>query len=184
MDFDSPATTLVVTFGGLRQRVGIPYFEFVKMLRPYALKKLFVRDIHGLWYQRGVPGIPGGVAGLRDLLKDVIREAGIQRTVFIGNSGGGYAAILFGALVDASEVHAFNPKSNIDPLWRLRKWDIKDFNIRSILRLLLMRGRDKQYDDLARVLADTPQTPASTSITVRGTSWTRKIVSACSISPM
>ena len=41
----------------------------------------------------------------------------------LGSSAGGYAALLFGRLLEADEVHAFGPQTFISPSLRLRYSD-------------------------------------------------------------
>jgi len=67
------------------------------------------------WYQSGIRGfeardLRGAAAQLRQLLTD----RGHARTVFMGNSMGGYAALACGALCGADGVVAFAPQTRFD----------------------------------------------------------------------
>jgi hypothetical protein len=121
-DLEPDSRRLVVTFGGLIAelatvgpatdgRDSTPVFEFARSLGSVPLKKVYVRDHAGVWYHRGVAGVGPDVDSVAQHLRELTAEAG--EVVMIGNSAGGYAALLFGALL-GSEVHAFNPQTLID----------------------------------------------------------------------
>jgi hypothetical protein len=149
LDLDHDSSTLVVAFAGLRGFLGgFPAFEFRKILGSVNVKSAFLRDHHAAWYHRGVvdigPDIDAVVARLRELSADA------ERVVMIGNSAGGYAALLFGALLDC-ETYAFSPQAFIDPQL-LREAD--DHRWDEELESLLASGRfDRRYADLAPALA-------------------------------
>jgi hypothetical protein len=124
---DDPSQTLLTVFGGLNRQVGgVPPFEFMRLTGGVPVKRLFVRDPRQAWYHRGLPGIG-------DDLDAVARHlaarpyGGYERLVAVGNSAGGYAALLFGSLLDADCVLAFAPQTTIDltELHKLgdRRWD-------------------------------------------------------------
>ena len=67
-----------------------------------------VRDLDQVWYLRGIRGLGDTVAAAAAALRE---EVGGARLVTTGNSAGGFGAIAFGALLGASEVHAFSPQT-------------------------------------------------------------------------
>jgi acetyl esterase/lipase len=112
------------------------------------VKSAYLRDHYAAWYHRGVvdigPDIDAVVAKLRELHEEA------DRLVMIGNSAGGYAALLFGALLDC-ETYVFSPQTFIDP--QLLR-DAEDDRWDEELNALLASGRfDQRYGDLAPVLA-------------------------------
>lgn len=149
VDLEPGSPTLVVAFAGLKGYLGgFPAFEFRNILASVDVKSAFLRDHYAAWYHRGVvdvgPDVDAVVAWLRRL------EDEAERIVMIGNSAGGYAALLFGALL-GREAHAFSPQTFIDPeLLR----EIGDGRWDEELDPLLASGRfDRRYADLSPVLA-------------------------------
>jgi hypothetical protein len=98
-------------------RVGISDFEFHDITADLPAGVLLVRDRSRRIYQ-------GGLADLGrtfpEMAEGVRRLVGDRRMVMIGNSGGGFAALLFGALAGADEVHAFAPVTFLGR-WRRRR---------------------------------------------------------------
>lgn len=45
---------LLISFGGIRQGMGIPVVEFFNSLKDAKCDKIFVRDFHQMWYHKGV----------------------------------------------------------------------------------------------------------------------------------
>jgi predicted lipase len=122
-DFDLPSDTMLIVFGGFFGKLQIPVFEFFKVTSDIPVKKLFVRDLQQRFYQRGLPGIAEDTQGVADFLTRQIEEQDVKRVVMFGNSGGGYAALLFGCLVpNVTEVHSFVPRTffNTPPRFWMR----------------------------------------------------------------
>jgi hypothetical protein len=107
------APVLVVAFGGINHGIGIgvPPFEFLRSLSAQGCDAIFVRDISQAWYQHGIDGLSTDVMGLAQWLD--LRRRGYRRTVAIGNSMGGYAALLFGWLAGFDLIIAFSPQTTI-----------------------------------------------------------------------
>lgn len=114
------ATTMVITFGGINQGIGIPVFEFQNILKNYNCHQVFIKDSSQAWYQNGIQGYED-IESLKLKLKEIIK--GYKRVVFIGNSMGGYAAIMFGVSLNIDRVIAFSPQTFID---KFRRWHYKD----------------------------------------------------------
>lgn len=45
---------LLVSFGGIAQGLGMPVFEFFNSISDIPCDKIFLRDFHQAWYQKGV----------------------------------------------------------------------------------------------------------------------------------
>src|SRR5690554_3011391 len=102
---------LVVIFGGINQGIGIPVFEFFNILNEKSLDKVFVRDFNQMWYLNGVDSHVDTFEKLFLKLKRVIK--GYEKVSFVGNSMGGYAAVLFGVLLNVNECVVFSPQTFI-----------------------------------------------------------------------
>jgi len=123
----SGSNKLYLFFGGMAGGLGIPPFEFMRFSRSIGENKIFVRDISQCWYQTGASGNRNDIYGLRDYLRQQIDEINPQEIYLIGNSMGGYTAILLGCLLGVGEIHAFSPQTFISPLKRTSTSDFRWF---------------------------------------------------------
>lgn len=105
---------LVVAFTGAAQGFGAIPFEFHRTMTGADCAVLFVRDRNTQWYQYGL-----GEESSPDRVEHEIREAklrcGAKRLVMIGNSMGGFGALLFSRFVPTDAVLAFVPQTVILP---------------------------------------------------------------------
>jgi len=146
--------TLLVAFGGMRGELGMPPFEFFKATEGIAVKKLFVRDLPQAWYHRGIPGHGDTLADCAASLRRLIDRRGVDRLVVAGNSAGGYAAMIFGALMEADVALCFAPQTVLD-LEVLSEFD--DHRWDEQLRALFAAGAiDRRFIDVRHALADAP----------------------------
>ena len=117
--------TLIISFGGSQSGMGtLALFEFKNFLEKHftSYDRLFYIDEHQDWYHQGIKGITHSVDETVTHLKHKIH--GYERVICIGSSSGGYAAILFGSLLQVTSVIAFIPqtyrtqKGNIDEKYK------------------------------------------------------------------
>jgi hypothetical protein len=121
----SDSNVLLVTFGGIQQGIAMPMFEFFNSLQQYQVNKLFIRDFSQSWYHQGSNSIGIDIFSIKAFIEEVKRQHGITKLVIIGNSAGGYAALLFGALLSADSVHAFAPQTFLNKWNRFKYWDTR-----------------------------------------------------------
>ena len=112
---------MLVAFGGLKFRLGIPPFEFVQITEALDVDVVFVRDLSQSFYQRGVPGLGETFPEMATSLQPYVDAA--PRSVCIGNSAGGFPALILGSMCGASEVQAFSPLTFLDRARRFRHHD-------------------------------------------------------------
>jgi len=110
---------LFVIFGGIASGIVMPPFEFYQSSKILDHNRVFVRDFKQSWYHAGLPGISKDLDGTCQHLTDIIDRYAPEETVMVGNSMGGFAAILFAALVGDSRAVAFAPQTFISR--RLRR---------------------------------------------------------------
>lgn len=135
---------MLIAFGGIKLGLGMPPFEFFQLARDTPAHKLLFRDVHQAWYHRGLPEVGARIDEITGFIRREIHSAGTRRVAVFGNSMGGYAALLFGALVDAHEVHAFAPQTFLSP-WRLLRCG--DFRWkRDIWRVYFSRDAGRHLD--------------------------------------
>lgn len=117
--------TLIVSFAGNAKKFGgIERFEFVQFLEKYfpQLNKHFYIDTYINSYHNGIFGISNNIDETVCYLKNEIEK--YKNVIFLGSSAGGYAAILFGSLLNITSVIAFIPQTirrnptNIDEKYR------------------------------------------------------------------
>jgi pimeloyl-ACP methyl ester carboxylesterase len=123
-DYSAQSDVLVVSFSGLKRNPEkMPGFSLRGTLDGLEVKKLYVRDLDKAWFLRGLHGMTTNVEETAQFLRAEIRTVNARRVVFTGYSLGGFAALLYGALSGAHEVHAISPQTFIGFWQRLRAGD-------------------------------------------------------------
>jgi len=155
-DFSPGSDVMLIAFGGLKRGIGkIAPFEFFNLTEGIKVKKIYVRDMKQSWYHATLPGIAddkkGTVDGVANHLKKLIKQQRPRRVVVVGNSAGGYAALLFGCLIGAHVVHAFAPQTFIDKAGRKRNGD-RRWEGAQIRNAHNSKTRREGYFDLKRLL--------------------------------
>lgn len=80
-------------------------FEWKRNILPYVNKVIFLRDVTKQWYLEGINKNINTIEKLALFLK---KQTDGLRIICVGNSAGGYAASLFGCLLNASHVFNFS----------------------------------------------------------------------------
>lgn len=86
-------------------------YEWRKNLIPVAHKHIFVRDIQKQWYIDGINAEDNSPDKIAGLLQSLTQGFKIYT---IGSSAGGFAAMLFGSLLKAKRVYAFNAQLDLN----------------------------------------------------------------------
>jgi pimeloyl-ACP methyl ester carboxylesterase len=117
---------LYIIFGGKNVGAGIAPFEFCNASKILNENRVFIRDLSQTWYHMGLPGLSDDIDSTADYLKQLIQRYSPSETILVGNSMGGFAAILFASLVQNCRAIAFAPQTFIGPVKRLkhgeRRW--------------------------------------------------------------
>lgn len=141
---------LYVFFGGLAAGMAMPPFEFFRAAQVLDANRIFVRDTQQCWYHNGLPGFSSNIFETAVNLDRQICLIDPKRVVFVGNSMGGYAAILFAHLLARGDVIAFSTQTFLSPLLKIRyadfRWPKKTANM--YLRTL----RNPRVWDLRKLL--------------------------------
>lgn len=116
---------LYIFFGGIAAGIAMPPYEFYNASRILDEHKIFVRDFKQSWYQNGLPEIGKELYDTANFIKQKIQEINPNDVYFVGNSMGGYAAILFSCLIDQGKVIAFAPQTFITPGLRFKNNDYR-----------------------------------------------------------
>ena len=140
IDLSFPGRSLIIAFGGLAGALSIPPFEFFSLTNALDLNKIYLRDLSQTWYHDGLTGISKNIDETVLFLRRKIDESGAEKVILFGNSMGGYAAILFGILLNAPIVHAFSPQTFIDNEDYFKKED------KRLIRYVHNNFPDKYFD--------------------------------------
>ncbi|MGO8906104.1 MAG: alpha/beta fold hydrolase [Solirubrobacteraceae bacterium] len=114
LDMAGDSRTLLLAFGGMVGKIGIPPFEFFSLTAGTVVKRLFVRDLRQAWYHRGIPRHGSTLAEVAQSLRKMLEHHQVERLVVAGCSAGGYAALVFGTLLGAHTVICFAPQTVLD----------------------------------------------------------------------
>lgn len=89
------------------------FYEWYNTRIEKAYKHIFVRDVFKQWY---LCGINSKIDSQQKLFEFLKKETNGYKIINVGSSAGGYAAILYGSLLKAERVLAFNPQFEINSL--------------------------------------------------------------------
>jgi hypothetical protein len=113
VDAHPSSDTLIIAFTGIAAQFNaIQPFDFFKLTGLYDYHRILVRERRRNCYLKGVDET--GFDGLLDRLKSEIQQIAPKQVMVLGTSAGGYAALLFGWLLEADYVHAFSPFTFFD----------------------------------------------------------------------
>lgn len=89
--------------------VGYPSgkFAFTNAFSHIKCNKLFINCPGNSWYQAGIPGLGDNIYSSARALHEIISSMKMRRTVFVGMSMGGYAALLYGLLTETNIILSF-----------------------------------------------------------------------------
>jgi hypothetical protein len=113
---DGDPSRLFVAFTGWTDDEQTEKFAFRDLCRRLGYRHLLLRDPRRLAYLGGIDDAWDDYERLRDGLAAEIRGAGPENTVFLGESLGGFGALLHGHELGVGIVHAFGPFTTFDLL--------------------------------------------------------------------
>lgn len=107
------AETTVVAFCDFRQRFNMPVNTLYHVwLSHLPANVVILRDFERMLYLLGI-GSVGPLDASITKIREILLSLGTKKTVTIGNSAGGFGALHYGALLDASASVVFAPPVNI-----------------------------------------------------------------------
>ena len=121
-------------------------YEWKRNKFPKAKKHIFLRDLHKQWYLSGINESLNDPKKVLDFLRS---ETIGYRVITIGSSAGGYAALLFGSMLECERIYAFNAQLNLK-VWMRKSNPYTDpilFTNRGNLDII-------QFYDLSNFLTD------------------------------
>lgn len=85
-------------------------YEWKRNKFPKAKKHIFLRDLHKQWY---LSGINESINDPKKVFEFLRIETQGYRVITIGSSAGGYAALLFGSMLNCERIYTFNAQLNL-----------------------------------------------------------------------
>lgn len=109
---DNSSDTLLVSFAGMGWKDSIPTFIFYNFLKKYkSINKLFLRDITCRYYITGLKNTSKDIESTLSFIRNFAKDPKYKKIIALGCSAGGYAAILYGHLLEFDKVIAFSPQT-------------------------------------------------------------------------
>jgi len=88
-------------------------YEWFRTRVSYASKHIFLRDIKKQWY---LTGINSKLDNPEKLFKWLKKETEGYKIITVGSSAGGFAAVLYGQLLNAERIYTFNGQFTLEHL--------------------------------------------------------------------
>ena len=118
-------TLLIALSGHFNNIAGQDRFAFADFAKKVPASKILTKDLFFSWYHKGIEGISTNIIDTAEFFVDQIEDMGAEKVALVGGSSSGYAALLFGLLVDADFVYAFCPQTFLDERNRLKAGDAR-----------------------------------------------------------
>lgn len=138
---------LYVFFGGISGGLYLPKFEFCKTSRFLNASRVLIRDMSQAWYHNGLQD-SGNIEDFITDIKNICSLKDFERITFVGNSMGGYAALLTQLVLDVGRAVAFNPQTFISHSLRLKyndlRWNVQIDKVKDIIE-------SSPYNDLYNI---------------------------------
>ena len=160
---------LIISFA-FREEERLQRFDFFgrtkKLEKRFNVQfnRILLRDLFNSWYHKGIPGWVVMWTRSPFHCAPDSTPSGRTRVITIGQSMGGYAAIMYGMLLGADRIVAFGPLSHLNPDEAVRLGD-RDFlpvmrslqldRPRSVCTDLVQLGREVDYQGELHVIFGT-----------------------------
>jgi hypothetical protein len=109
-------SVLIVAFTGRAKMLMMPVYEFFDLTNSLGYSRILLRDRFKKRYHHGIDRRRPDHPRLLNFLRQEINNLQAQKTIFIGTSSGGYAAIRVGHDLGANYVHAFGAQTGVNPI--------------------------------------------------------------------
>lgn len=112
---EEKSKTVIFAFGGCALRLGgILPFEFVGTISKNFpdIDTYFFIDKNRCWYHQGLQGVNESVDEMSNYLGEKMSK--YEKSIFIGNSAGGYGSLLYASLLNADVCLSFVPQTDLN----------------------------------------------------------------------
>lgn len=142
---DRGGKVTILAFAGMLTSLAMPKAEFFNSLSENTdVNIIFVKDFKQAWYQCGLLGLIEDITETTHFLKKIIPQS-TERIVTLGTSAGGFAAILFGCLLNAHESVSFGPQTFLNK---------KEFMTFRSVESRWAEIQDSKFLDLKNIIAE------------------------------
>lgn len=107
------ATRMLFVFTGAAQQFGGPLRVMHQWFRRLGVSVVYLFDAEWTYYLGGINGLSDSIEGSAEALKEIARTAGATSHLCLGNSGGGFGALLYAPHLAARRTLAFSPPTAI-----------------------------------------------------------------------
>lgn len=112
--FEAPhSTRMLFVFTGAAHQFGGPIRIMHQWFRGLGVSVTYLFDMDWTYYLGGVKGLSESIDGAGRALRAIAQTAGATASYCIGNSGGGFGALLYAPLVGACRTLALSPPTVI-----------------------------------------------------------------------
>lgn len=108
-------SVLIVAFTGREKMLMMPVYEFFDLTNSLGYSRILLRDLFKKRYSQGIDRRHSDYPSFLGFLRQEIEKLGAQKTIFVGTSSGGSAAIRVGHDLGADYVQAFGAQTGLDP---------------------------------------------------------------------
>lgn len=125
-----PGAPLLITFAFVDWEKPSNFYLFgrskkLEELSSQPLNRIMLRDRSNQWYLRGVDGVGNSPTQVVDRLNYIIAAMMPSQVWCIGESMGGFAAIMYGILLNASRIVSFGSLSTFSPSFASQYRDLR-----------------------------------------------------------
>jgi len=103
---------LLIVFGGGDGTIGVEEVGLVELAKELNSDLLLLKDLAQNWFLLGINETTNNVETSATALVDIAKE--YDKVFVTGLSLGGYAAVLYGPLINSTAVVAFSPQTSFD----------------------------------------------------------------------
>lgn len=107
------ASVMLFVFTGAAHQFGGPIRVVHQWFRRLGVSVVYLFDMDWTYYLGGIRGLAGTIEGSAEALKTMARAAGATTHLCVGNSGGGFGALLYAMHLAARRTLAFSPPTAI-----------------------------------------------------------------------
>lgn len=149
------ADTTIVIFGGIDFGLSSLPFGYVDaLLSTYRANVVYLRDFNFRAYFEGISSLASSAEQTLDRLREILERLGTRRTITIGYSVGGFAAIRYGARLGAEAAISFGAPSTLEEEFEANSKPGVGYRPKALKRALSFRLSD-EIKDLIQDLAET-----------------------------
>ena len=143
------SSTTVIVFIGMAMRLDVAIYFFQRILTRHKFNVIYVFDWANVYYFGGIRGLGQNLRETIASLRRKCAELGTRRLICLGQSSGGYAAVLYGARLKADGVLVFSPVV------------LSVMEDRTLARISAVKGKrlERRDVDLKRILSDSRVRP-------------------------